>query len=135
VTTRNGQDEQRFDREVARQLSELAISAPGGVDKEREGVGGWRQCLAFRGYRSPFCIGHYVAPHCSLDLRFRILKPNFRPTRRRDVRFTTESGHRTFYWTTAAQLPRGAANRFRNTVIAVLAVLTVAAAGSAPFAK
>jgi CRISPR-associated protein Cas6 len=28
VTTRNGQDEQRFDREIARQLSELGITAP-----------------------------------------------------------------------------------------------------------
>ena len=28
VTTRNGQDEQRFDREIIRQLSELGITAP-----------------------------------------------------------------------------------------------------------
>ncbi len=28
VTPRNGQDEQRFDREIARQLSELGIAAP-----------------------------------------------------------------------------------------------------------
>jgi len=35
VTTRNGQDEQRFDREIARQLSELAISAPASRGRRR----------------------------------------------------------------------------------------------------